>query len=110
MSETSGTEEIGERDARDSEKEDPSIAGKPEATAFGNEGEVNDGSGSGTPGQLDEREQRQHGVQQHGDAFAVDTDEPTDTSGIPHGAPNRVTALPGDEPTEEDAGGDSDNK
>ena len=31
---------------------------------------------------LEEREQRQHGMQQHGDTFAVDSDEPTDTSGI----------------------------
>jgi hypothetical protein len=35
------------------------------------------------PGRLEEREERQHGVQQHGDTFAVDSDEPTDTSGIP---------------------------
>ena len=35
------------------------------------------------PGRLEEREQRQHGEQQHGDTFAVDTDQPTDTSGIP---------------------------
>ena len=49
-------------------------------------------------GRLEERERRQHGVQQHGDTFAVDSDEPTDTSGVPHGAPNRVTALPGEEP------------
>ena len=32
---------------------------------------------------LEEREERQNAEQQHGDSFAVDTDEPTDTSGIP---------------------------
>ncbi len=111
MSETTGTEEIGESDARDAEREDPSIAGKPETTAFGDEAKGNEGSRSGTPGRLDEREQRQHDIQQHGDTFAVDTDEPTDTSGIPHGASNRVTALPGDEPAaEEYARDESDTK
>jgi hypothetical protein len=34
-------------------------------------------------GRLEEREQRQNAEQQHGDTFAVDTDEPTDTAGIP---------------------------
>ena len=32
---------------------------------------------------LEEREERQNAEQQHGDSFAVDPDEPTDTSGIP---------------------------
>ena len=107
MSETSGTEEIGESDARDAEREDPSIAGKPETTAFGDQVEENDATEM--PGRLDEREERQHGIQQHGDAFSVDTEEPTDTSGIPHGAPHRLTALPSDEPAaEQDASGESD--
>lgn len=35
------------------------------------------------PGRLEERKQRQEAEQQHGDSFAVDSDEPTDTSGIP---------------------------
>jgi len=35
------------------------------------------------PNPLEEREQRQNAEQQHGDTFAVDTDEPTYTSGIP---------------------------
>ena len=36
-----------------------------------------------TTGRLEEREERQNADQQHGDSFAVDTEEPTDTSGIP---------------------------
>ena len=36
-----------------------------------------------TTGRLEEREERQNAEQQHGDSFAVDTEEPTDTSGIP---------------------------
>jgi hypothetical protein len=35
------------------------------------------------PGRLEEREERQSAEQQHGDSFVVDTNEPTDTSGIP---------------------------
>jgi hypothetical protein len=93
VSETTGTEEIGQSDARDAEREDPSLAGEPETTTFGDEAEQSD-SASGSPGRLDEREQRQHGVHQHGDTFAVETEEPTDTSGIPHATPNKVTALP----------------
>jgi hypothetical protein len=38
---------------------------------------------SDTRGRLEEREQRQNAEQQHGDTFAVDSDEATDTSGIP---------------------------
>jgi hypothetical protein len=34
-------------------------------------------------GRLEEREQRQQAEQQHGDTFEVETDQPTDTSGIP---------------------------
>jgi len=70
VSETTGTEEIGERDA---EQEDPSIAGKPEIPA---------GEEQEPTGRLEEREQRQHATQQHGDTFAVDSEEPTDTSGV----------------------------
>ena len=73
MSETTGTENIGNSDPRDDEREDPSIAGKPEIPA---------GEQPEPTGRLEEREQRQHATQQHGDTFAVDTDEPTDTSGI----------------------------
>lgn len=73
MSETTGTEEIGERDERDAKREDPSIAGKPEIPA---------GEEQEPTGRLEEREQRQHATQQHGDTFAVDSDEPTDTGGI----------------------------
>ena len=93
MSETSGTRRIGQSDERDAERDDPSIAGKPEIPA-GDSGPTPDDK---TTGRLEEREQRQHGVQQHGDTFAVDSDQLTDTSGVPHGAPNRVTALPGNE-------------
>jgi hypothetical protein len=32
---------------------------------------------------LEEREKRQNAEQQHGDTFAVETEEPRDTSGIP---------------------------
>lgn len=46
---------------------------------------------SSQSGRLDEREQRQHGMQQHGDTFAVDSEEPTDTSGVPRDS-NRVRA------------------
>ena len=96
MSETTGNEKIGEPDLRDLEREDPSIAGQPEVPARGDE----DLPGPDIPqsGRLEEREQRQHAVQQHGDTFAVDSDEPTDTSGVEQGsASNRVTALPGNE-------------
>ena len=44
---------------------------------------------SSESGRLDEREQRQHGVQQHGDTFSVDSDEPSDTSGVPRGSNRR---------------------
>ena len=94
MSETTGTEKIGESDARDAERQDPSIAGKPEIAAFGDEATVSEEQ----TGRLDEREQRQHAVQQHGDTFAVDSDQPTDTSGVPRAAATKSTAQPGDEP------------
>jgi len=84
VSETLGMDEIGESDKRD-DLEDPSVAGSPEVDASPEDAEV----GADEPpapaeqsGRLDEREQRQHGIQQHGDTFAVDSDEPTDTSGI----------------------------
>ena len=73
MSKTTGIEESGDRDEPDPEQEDPSTAGKPEIPA---------GENQDPTGRLEEREQRQHGTQQHGDTFAVDSDEPTDTSGI----------------------------
>jgi hypothetical protein len=38
---------------------------------------------------LEERDQRQHAEQQHGDTFAVDTDQPTDTSGTPTASDGR---------------------
>ena len=80
MSETTGTRRIGESDERDAERDDPSIAGKPEVPA---------GEGPAAPddeqetGRLEERKKRQHAVQQHGDTFAVESDQPTDTSGVP---------------------------
>ena len=74
MSETTGTQGIGESDERD----DPSIAGKPEVPA-GNAPAADEEE----TGRLEEREERQHGVQQHGDTFAVESDQPTDTSGVP---------------------------
>jgi hypothetical protein len=52
------------------------------------------------PGRLEEREERQNAEQQYGDSFAVDTDEPTDTSGIP-------TEEDEDTMTEETPGGSS---
>ena len=79
MSETTGTENIGEPDDRDS----------------------GEGGSEQQLGRMEERERRQEGVQQHGDTFAVESDQPTDTSGVPRGAPNRVAALPGDEPAGE---------
>ena len=104
MSEISGKEEVDEFNDRDTEGEDPSTTGKPEITA-GEESES-----AATAGRLEEREQRQHGVQQHGDTFAVDSDEPTDTSGIPHGTPNRVTALPGESEAGDDQASDTSGK
>jgi hypothetical protein len=94
VSETTGTEKIGESDAREAERQDPSIAGKPEIPAFGDEAAsvIEEQTG-----RLDEREQRQHAVQQHGDTFAVDSDQPTDTSGVPRQAATKSTALPGEE-------------
>lgn len=92
MSETTGTEDVGERDA---EQEDPAIAGQPEIPA---------GEKQEPTGRLEEREQRQHGMQQHGDTFAVDSDEPTDTSGIEQSSARTgsehspATSLPNAEP------------
>jgi hypothetical protein len=107
MSETSGTERLGTRDARDVEREDPSIAGKPEVAAFGDEAET--GDSTSPAGRLEEREERQQAVQQHGERFAVDSDEPTDTSGIERGsARNRTTTPLGDEPLGEKASGEGD--
>lgn len=95
MSETTGTGEIGDRDEHNTEQEDPSTAGRPEIPA---------GENQQPTGRLEEREQRQHGMQQHGDTFAVDSDGPTDTSGIERdSAPNRVVALPGNEPSDDGA-------
>jgi hypothetical protein len=49
-------------------------------------------------GRSEEREERQHAMQQHGDTFAVgDEDEADEQS-----EPKRVSALPGNEP--EDGG------
>jgi hypothetical protein len=45
-------------------------------------------------GRLEDRERRQNAEQQHGDTFAVDSDEPTDTSGI--------STEDGEEPYEEE--------
>jgi hypothetical protein len=75
VSETTGTQRIGENDERD----DPSIAGKPEVPA-GNAPNADEKES----GRLEEREEREHGVQQHGDTFAVASDQPTDTSGLPN--------------------------
>ncbi len=79
MSETLGMDEIGESDKRD-DLEDPSVAGSPEVVASPEDAEV----GADEPpapaeqsGRLEECEQRQHGIQQHGETFAVDSDEPT---------------------------------
>jgi len=55
------------------------------------------------PGKLDEREQRQNAEQQHGDTFAVDTEEPTDTSGIPTEPAAAGSTAEGDD-DESDAG------
>jgi len=81
VSETTGTRKIGEPDERDPERDDPSIAGKPEVPA----GEAPPTADEDEPGRLEERERRQHGMQQHGDTFAVESDRPTDTSGVPRG-------------------------
>lgn len=82
MSETTGSEKIGEREQHDVERDDPSIAGQPEVPARGDDDDdvpVPDAPGVG---RLEEREERQQAVQQHGDTFAVNSDQPTDTSGI----------------------------
>lgn len=74
MSETQDDEQIGQPDECDDDRQNPSTSCTPEASA----------------GRLEEREQRQHTEQQHGDTFAVDTDQPTDTSGVPTGTTERV--------------------
>ena len=48
-----------------------------------------------TTGRLEEREERQNAEQQHGDTFAVETEEPTDTSGIPTDNDEEVDDMPG---------------
>ncbi len=103
MSETTGSERIGARDQRDLEREDPSVAGQPEVPAGGEE----DVPAPDAPqvGRREEREERQQAVQQHGDTFAVDSDQPTDTSGVEQeSASNRATVLP-----ENESDGDDDN-
>ena len=51
----------------------------------------------------EEREERRHAVQQHGDTFAVD-DGPSDAEETDeHPGSSRVVALPGREPEGEDA-------
>jgi hypothetical protein len=75
MSETTGAQETGENDERD----DPSIAG----TARGSRWNAPAGDEQ-EAGRLEEREKRQHRVQQHGDTFAVESEQPTDTSGVPN--------------------------
>jgi hypothetical protein len=87
VSETTGADKSGQGDQ---EREDPSIAGRPEVPA---------GSVPDTPelGRLEEREQRQQTVQQHGDTFDVDSEQPTDTSGIEQQSSNRETAPPAPE-------------
>lgn len=97
MSETTGNDKVGEPDERDLEREDPSIAGQPEIPARGDE--AGSAPDAREVGRLDEREERQHAVQQHGDTFAVDSDQPTDTSGVER----RVTALPGNERDRDDS-------
>jgi hypothetical protein len=82
MSETTGNEKIGQRDRRDTERDDRSIAGQSELSGAGEERAGAQHAIDSATGRLEEREERQHAVQQHGDTFAVDSDEPTDTSGI----------------------------
>jgi hypothetical protein len=94
---------IGGSDAREAERDDPSIAGKPEVPAFGDEGALEREPGENQTGPLEERERRQQVVQQHGDTVAVDSDEPTDHERHPAWRSNRLTALPGDRPEGERA-------
>jgi hypothetical protein len=97
MSETTGSGETRERNQPDPERADPSIAGKPEVTAM-DEGADMSGEEELPTGKSEERAQRQHAVQQHGDTFAVDK-KPTgaeETNEAP--GSNRVSALPGNEP------------
>jgi hypothetical protein len=63
---------------------------------------------SDTP-ESEEREERQHGMQQHGDTFAVEGDEP-ERELEDDSAPNRVTALPGDEPSDDEEEEDADEQ
>jgi hypothetical protein len=55
------------------------------------------------PGKLEEREQRQNAEQQYGDTFAFETEEPTDTSGIPIEPDAAGSTAEGDD-DESDAG------
>jgi len=84
------------RDQPDPEREDPSIAGQPEVTAM-DEGANPPDDAKLPTGRTEEREERQHARQQHGDTFAVD-DEQSDAGRSDHPGSNRVTALPGNEP------------
>jgi hypothetical protein len=83
VSETYGDEEIGERDERDGDERD----------------KLQDELDKARPGRLDERAQRQHAEQQHGDTFDVGAN---DTNGIDEDS-SWVKELPGgdDEPVEE---------
>jgi hypothetical protein len=101
MSETTGSGETRERNQPGPERADPSIAGKPEVTAMDDGAHV-PGEEELPTGKSEERAQRQHAVQQHGDTFAVDH-EPKD-AGTTDEAPgsNRVSALPGNESEDED--------
>ena len=109
VSETTGTENIGEPDPRDDEREDPSTAGSPEVVASPEDAQAAYGdepaaAPSDQSGRREEREQRQHATQQHGDTFAVESEGPTDTSGVEQGsAPDIVAAQPDKEPSGEGA-------
>lgn len=94
-----------------SEATDTAPPDEPEATQTG----TGERSGGGAPrqeddvrlqqaGRLEERDRRQHAEQQHGDSFAVDSDEPTDTSGI-----ERTPARTAGEDDLDISGGDDGN-
>ena len=85
-----GSETIGERDQRDVEREDPSVAGKPEIPAEGDE----DIPAPDAPrvGRLEEREEPQQDVQQHQHTFVVESDQPTDASGVERGSASTSAA------------------
>ena len=88
-SETRGNEEIGEHDERDAEGEDPSMTGKPEITAAGEEQE---GESGATPGRLEEREASKESSSTAERSPSTPTSQPTPAASARSAKPSHSAA------------------